>query len=85
MDNVPYNDHIEFAIINLKSQIQSNFSATTRKHNIQRITFAKRFKSESISKQNTISYIFKILTNVEEDVLVRYINKLNIRRFPSIF
>jgi hypothetical protein len=84
MDNVPYNDRIEFAITNLESQAQPNFSATARKYNIQRTTLTRHFKGESDFKQNAISYISKAFTNVEENILVRYINELNIRELPLI-
>jgi hypothetical protein len=50
MDNVSYNDRIEFAITDLESQTQSNFSAIARKYNVQRITLTRYFKGESISK-----------------------------------
>jgi transposase-like protein len=82
MDNISYNDRIKLAITDLESQAQSNFSSTARIYDINRITLARRFKNESISKQNTISYISKALTNAEEDVLVRYINDLNARGLP---
>jgi hypothetical protein len=50
MDNISYNDRIELAITDLESQIQSNFSSTARIYDVNRITFTKRFKSESIFK-----------------------------------
>jgi hypothetical protein len=55
------------------------------RNNVNRITLTKRFKGESISKQDAVSYISKTLTNAEENVLVRYINNLNARRLPSTF
>jgi hypothetical protein len=50
IDNVSHNARIELAIADLESQTQPNFSATARKHNIQRTTLARRFKGESIFK-----------------------------------
>ena len=82
MDNISYNDRIKLAITDLESQAQPNFSSTARTYDVNRITLARRFKGESVSKQDAISYISKALTNAEEDVLVRYINDLNARGLP---
>jgi hypothetical protein len=50
MDNIFYNDRIELAITDLESQAQPNFSSTARTYDVNRITLARRFKGESISK-----------------------------------
>jgi hypothetical protein len=82
MDNLSHNDRIELAIAELESQAQPNFAATARKYNLKRTTLSRRFKSETGFKENAISYALKALTNVEEDVLMRYINNLNTRKLP---
>jgi hypothetical protein len=82
MDNLSHNDRIELAIAELESQTQSNFAATARKYNLKRITLSRRFKGETDSKENAVSYALKAFTNVEKDVLMRYINNLNARELP---
>jgi hypothetical protein len=56
-----------------------DFPAIARKYNLKRTTLSRRFKGETGSKKNAVSYALKALTNVEKDVLVRYINDLNAR------
>jgi hypothetical protein len=82
MDNLSHNDRIELAIAELESQAQPNFVVTARKYNFKRITLSRRFKGETGSKENAVSYVFKALINVKKDVLVRYINDLNARELP---
>jgi hypothetical protein len=66
MDNLSHNDRIELAIAKLESQAQANFAATARKYNLKRTTLSKRFKGETGSKENAVSYALKALTNVKE-------------------
>jgi hypothetical protein len=84
MDDIPYNDRIELAIADLESQECQNYAATARKWNIERTTLSRRHKDVTDSKEDQYSYIVKILTNVQEDVLIRYINDLNIRELLLI-
>jgi hypothetical protein len=84
IDNVSHNARIELAIADLESQTELNFAATARKYNVQRTTLSRRFKNETNSKKDAISSVSKTLTNLEKDVLVRYINNLDIRKLPSI-
>ena len=82
MDHISHNDRIELAITDLESQAQPNFSTTAQKYDVKRTTLARRFKGESVSRQDAVSYTSKALTNTEEEVLVRYINELNARGLP---
>jgi hypothetical protein len=82
MDNVSHNARIELAIADLESQAQLNFAATARKYNVKGTTLSRRFRGETSSREDAISSVSKALTNVEEDVLVRYINNLNTRELP---
>jgi hypothetical protein len=50
MDHISHNDRIELAITDLESQAQPNFAATAQKYNVKRITLARRFKGESVSR-----------------------------------
>jgi S-adenosylmethionine synthetase len=70
IDNIPYNDRIELAITDLKSQITLNYAATAKKYNVDRSTLSRRYKGAIISKAENLSKIHKILTDVQEDVLV---------------
>jgi hypothetical protein len=85
MDDIPHNDRIELTITDLETQKYLNYIITARKYKIERITLSRRYKDIIGSKEDQYSYIIKIFTNIQEDVLIRYINDLNIRGFPSIF
>jgi hypothetical protein len=84
MDDIPHNDRIELAITDLKTQEYLNYAATARKNKVERITLSRRHKNIIGLKKDQYSYIIKTLTNVQENVLIQYINDLNIRRLPLI-
>jgi hypothetical protein len=84
MDNIPHNDRIELAIANLESQEYLNYTTIARKWNIEQITLSRRHRGVTDSKVDQYSYIIKALTNMQENVLIRYIKDLNIKEFPSI-
>jgi hypothetical protein len=73
---------IEAAIADLDSQERPNISATARKYNIVRRTLAYRFKGETGPNREATSYSRKQLTDVQEEALITYVNKLNDRGFP---
>jgi hypothetical protein len=84
MDDIPHNDRIELAITDLETQEYLNYAVIARKYKVERITLSRRHKDIIGSKEDQYSYIIKALTNIQEDVLIQYINDLNIREFPPI-
>lgn len=68
---------MEEAIEDLKSQKTPNFSATAKKYNIERTTLRRRFKGETVSYEEARSRSHRLLTNVQESVLIDYIHKLS--------
>ena len=84
MDNVSHNDRIELAIADLESQACLNYTDAAGKWNIDRSTLSRRHKGVTGSKEDHHSYTLKALTDVQEKVLVQYINDLSARGFPPI-
>jgi hypothetical protein len=84
MDDIPHNDRIELAIADLESQECLNYAATAKKWNIERTTLSRRYRGVIGSKVDQYSYIVKAFTNMQEDVLIRYINDLNVRGLSLI-
>jgi hypothetical protein len=82
MDDIPHNDRIELAIADLESQECLNYAATAKKWNIERTTLSRRYKGVTGSKVDQYFYTVKALINVQENVLIRYINDLNAKGLP---
>jgi Tc5 transposase DNA-binding domain len=77
-----HNTRIQAAINDLKSQSRTNFAVTARRWNVKRTTLAKRFRGETGTIQDAVSYGRKQLTDTQEEALIAYVNKLNDRGFP---
>ena len=82
MDCIPYNDRIELAVADLESQESLNYAQTAKIWNVHRSTLSRRHRDVTGSKDDQYSYAVQALTNVQEDVLVRYINDLSARDLP---
>jgi hypothetical protein len=70
MNNIPYNDRIELAITNLESQITFNYAATAKKYNINRFTLSRGYRNTTTSKVESLSKIYKVFIDVQENVLI---------------
>jgi hypothetical protein len=68
----------------LHSPQRSNYADAAKKWNIDRSTLSRRHRGITGSKKDHYSYTLKALTDVQEDVLVRYINDLSARGLPPI-
>jgi hypothetical protein len=84
MDCIPHNNRIELAIADLESQIYLNYADAAKKWNIDRSMLSRRHRGVTGSKKDQYSYSAKTLTNMQKDVLVRYINNLNAKGLPPI-
>jgi hypothetical protein len=74
----------ELAIADLETQECLNYAATARKYKIERTTLSRRHRDVTGSKKNQYSYTVKAITKEQKDVLIQYINDLNIRGLPLI-
>ncbi len=74
-----HNARIEAVISGLESQSRINFTATTRKLKVERTTLANRFKGETGTKRDATFYTHRYFIEIQEETLIRYINKLSNR------
>ena len=81
-NSMAHNERIAAAIADLKSQDRLNIAATARNYDLKRETLSKRFRGETGTIKDANSYSRKRLTNTQEEVLIKYVNKLNDRGFP---
>ena len=51
-----HNTRIQAAIDDLKSQSRTNFASSARRWNVERTTLAKRFRGETGTIQDAVSY-----------------------------
>jgi S-adenosylmethionine synthetase len=79
MDCIAHNDRIELAIADLESQVCLNYADAAKKWNIDRSMLSRRHRGVTGLKQDQYSYTAKALTDVQENVLIRYINDLSAR------
>ena len=79
MDCIAHNDRIELAIADLESQVCLNYADAAKKWNIDRSMLSRRHRGVTGPKEDHYSYTLKALTDVQENVLVRYINELSAR------
>jgi len=82
IDNIPHNDRIKLAITNLKSQDHPNYTTTTIKYHLVRTTLSRRHQDVTDTKEEAYSYSIQTLINMQESVLVQYINNLSARELP---
>jgi hypothetical protein len=79
LHRMDHDARIESVIDDLESQDYPNIATTAKKRKVIRETLLKRFRGKTTSHQEAASYIRKKLIDVQEDVLIKYINKLNDR------
>jgi hypothetical protein len=85
MDCIPNNDRIQLAIADLELQERLNYADTAKKWNVNRSTLSRRYRGVTGLKEDYYSYTLKVLTDVQENVLVRYINELSARGLLPTF
>jgi len=73
---------IQLALDDLKSQEVVNFAATAKKYNLDRTTLMRRFKGKTTSNQDANSIHHKLLTDAQEEILLRHISDLSNRGMP---
>jgi uncharacterized protein YdhG (YjbR/CyaY superfamily) len=81
-NSMAHEARIQAAITDLESQDRRNITATAKKWEVARETLSKRFRGKTGSNQDAISYARRQLTDVQENTLIGYINKLSDRGLP---
>jgi len=69
-------DDISKAISDLRLQKKPNYAQTALKYDVDRTTLMRRFKGKTTSHQEAHSIHLKLLTNAQEEVLLKYISDL---------
>lgn len=75
-------DQIQLAIAHLKAQEQPNYSEAARLFSVDRTTLRRRFLRKTVSRAQADSEYRQLLNNVQEDELLRYIDRLTDRHIP---
>jgi hypothetical protein len=73
---------IQAAITDLESQDRVNYTAITKKWKIDRSTLSRRHRGVTGPNKDATSYARKQLTDAQEDILIRHINKLSDQGLP---
>jgi hypothetical protein len=70
---------IKLALDDLKSQAVINFDATAKKYKLDRTTLMRRYKGKMTSNHEARSIHQKLLTDAQEEVLLKHISDLSDR------
>src|ERR1700722_13926692 len=82
MNNSTHNARIESALADLESQTEPNYRATALKFEVDPTTLWRRYNGQQQSRQAANSEYRQRLTNSQDEVLIRHINKLTDRGIP---
>ena len=75
-------EDMQAALADLATQDDPNYSATALKYKVERTTLARRHKNRTVSNQEATSIYRKKLTDGQEQVLLREINRLTNDGYP---
>jgi hypothetical protein len=70
---------MQAAITELESQTRKNYTSTAKKWDLERTTLRKRFRGETGPNRDATSYARRQLTDAQENILIKHINKLSDR------
>ena len=76
------NQAFELALADLDSQTRPNYKATAEKYSVNRTTLTRRHKGLAVAREESVSLYKKKLTDVQEQELLKHINKLSDRGLP---
>src|SRR5450432_868737 len=79
MDNSTYEARLGLALEDLRKQIIPNFSSTSRRFQVNRITLVRRFKGTQQNRRIASSETRQCLSLAQEETLIRFINNLTDR------
>jgi hypothetical protein len=77
--NLPYNARIKLALTYLAEQERPKCRQTAERYEVSYTTLPRRFKGEQVSKAIAIANVRQRLTIQQEEVLIKYLNKLSDR------
>jgi hypothetical protein len=80
--NMTHNARMEAAMAELDAQLKPNFSAAAEKWLLERTTLAKRWKGQTMSREEANLEYQQLLTNAQEEALIAHINHLTDRSMP---
>ena len=72
---------IEQAIDDLISQDAPNVRETARKYDLVHSTLLRRYNGRTVSTAEALSQKRQLLTDTQEEVIIKYLNKLSDRGF----
>ena len=75
-------DQIELAVAHLKAQKQLNYAEAAKTFEVEPTTLRRRFLGITASRAQVNSEYRQLLNNVQEDTLLRYIDKLTEKHIP---
>ena len=75
---------IEQAINDLISQDAPNVRETARKYDLVHSTLLRRYNNRTVFTVKTLSQKRQLLTDVQEKIIIKYLNKLSDRSFHFI-
>ena len=73
---------IDSALADLNAQSHPNIRATARKYGLVESTLRRRWKGQTMSRQDATSEYIQRLTNSQEEALIDQINRLTDRGIP---
>jgi hypothetical protein len=82
MDNSTKEERLELALADIRKQSIPNIRGTTKSYNVDRTTLTRRFNGSQQSFQASHEDTHQCLTNVQEEVLIGFINRLTERSLP---
>ena len=75
-------DQIDTAVAHLKAQKKPNYAAAARAYEVEPTTLRRRFLRLASSRARATSENHQCLNNVQEDTLLRYIDRLTDKHIP---
>ena len=75
-------DDIQAALVDLDTQSQPDYSAAAKKYSLYRTTLLRRHRGVTRSRDTFLSETTRYLTNEQEAVLIKHINRITDRGMP---
>jgi hypothetical protein len=79
-----YEEKLSEALADLDTQDVPNYSKAARDYGLDRTTIMRRHKGKTRSRAQFLSESSQNLTNEQEEVLIKYINRMTDRGMPPI-
>ena len=73
---------MQAALVDLDTQSQPDYSTTAKKYSLYRTTLSRHYRGVIRSRDTFLSETTRYLTNEQEAVLVKHINRITDRGMP---